>query len=163
MELKQLRWKAKCRFAGLAATLALGAGWSASAFSATTTSVECDDLIRDLRSLEVPAATFSVTPVEHVSIEPIPSDIELLDAQSASSETAAPFLFLTPRVASVLRDIFEVSQELGAKDEVSEPASSPFADSERVPSIKKLTCRDSSNGCSELISDCVREPCGFSG
>lgn len=139
--MKHLKMKAHRRIAGLTAILALCAGWSASALSATTTSIECDDLIRDLRSLEIPAEPLSVTKVEHVSIEPISSDIELLDAQSASSETAAPFLFLTPRVASVLRDIFDISHELRDPDVNSEPSSSPIAetvDSERIPDISEL-------------------------
>jgi hypothetical protein len=143
--LKHLKRNTHRRIAGLAATFALCAGWSASALSATTTSIECDDLIRDLRSLEIPTETLSVTTVDHVSIEPISSDIELLDAQSASSETAAPFLFLTPRVASVLRDIFEVPREqLPDQDEASETTSSPFvntletAESNHIPDISEL-------------------------
>jgi hypothetical protein len=121
--------------AGLAATLAMCAGWSASAFAAATTSVECDDMARDLKSLQIPVEALSVATVDHVSIEPISSDIEFLDAESASNETAAPFLFLTPRVASVLRDIFDVSRDLEA---TSETPSSPVAESERIPDISEL-------------------------
>jgi hypothetical protein len=124
--------------AGLAATLAMCAGWSASAFAAATTSVECDDMARDLKSLQIPVEALSVATVDHVSIEPISSDIEFLDAESASNETAAPFLFLTPRVASVLRDIFEVSRELPDKEATTETPSSPVAESERIPDISEL-------------------------
>lgn len=141
MELKHLNRKVHRSIAGLAAMTALCVGWSGSVLSATTTSVECDDLVRDLRSLESPAERLTATKVDHVSIEPIASDIELLDVQSASNETAAPFLFLTPRVASVLRDIFDISQELLDVDASNEPSSSPVAetvDAERIPDISEL-------------------------
>jgi len=143
VELKHLKRKGHHRIAGLAATMALCAAWSAGALGATTTTSECDYLIRDLRGLEIPVEAFSVTTVDHVSIEPIHSDIELLDPQSASSETAAPFLFLTPRVASVLRDIFDVSKALDERD-ASETSSSPVAEtveSERIPDISELLDR----------------------
>lgn len=156
MELKHLKRTAHRRIAGLTAISVFLAGWSATALSATTTSVECDDLIRDLRSLEIPAEALSVTKVDHVSIEPISSDIELLDAQSASSETVAPFLFLTPRVASVLRDIFDISHELWDRDVSSAPSSSPVAetlDSERIPDISELLDQTDPGGGADTAID----------
>jgi hypothetical protein len=142
---KHLKRTGHRRIAGLAATLALCTGLSATALGATTTS-ECDDLISNLRGLEAPVEAFSVTTVDHVSIEPIPSDIELLDAQSASSETAAPFLFLTPRVASVLRDIFDVSSAMDDLDASSEASSSPIAETNRIPDISELLDQSDSAG-----------------
>ena len=138
MELKRLKGNTQLRLAGLAATLALCAGWSASAFGAATNHVECNDIARDLKSLQIPAEALSVSKVDHVSIEPITSDIDVLDAESASSETVAPFLFLTPRVASVLRDIFDVSRELPVEEATSETPSSPVAESERIPDLSEL-------------------------
>ncbi len=138
MELKQLNWKTQRKIAASAAIFALCAGWSGSALSATTTAVSCDDLTRDLRSLEIPAGALSVATVDHVTIEPAPSDIELLDAESTPAETAAPFLFLTPRVASFLKDIFEVSGEVEDQDTVGETSSSPVAESERIPDLSEL-------------------------
>jgi len=138
VELKQLTEKAHSRMFVVAATVALCAGWSTSALSATTTDIDCDTVARDLRSLEIPVEAFSVSNVDHVSIEPNPSDIELLDVQDASSETAAPFLFLTPRVASVLRDVFDVSRDVRDQRTSSETSSSPVAESERIPDISEL-------------------------
>lgn len=140
MELKHLKRKGHRKIAGLATIVALCAGWSGSTLAAATAPA-CDDLIRDLRGLEIPLETLSVTAVDHVSIEPIHADIELLDAQSASSETAAPFLFLTPRVASVLRDIFDVSSAPDEQDTGNETPSSPVAEtleSDRIPNISEL-------------------------
>ena len=141
MGLKHLQRTAYHRIAALTAIMTLCAGWSASALSATTTTVECDNLIRDLRSLESPSEPLSASKVDHVPLEAIAADIELLDAQTAASETAAPFLFLTPRVASVLRDIFDISQEIWDIDKNSKPASSPVAetgDAELIPDISEL-------------------------
>lgn len=156
MELKQLQRTAHLRVAALTAIIVLCAGWSASALSATTTSVECDDLIRDLRSLESPAEPLSATKVDLASAEPIAADIELLDARTAHSETAAPFLFLTPRVASVLRDIFDISQEIWDLDVNSEPSSSPVAetgDAELIPDISELLDQTDPAGSTENAID----------
>ncbi len=156
MELKHLKKIGHRRIAGLAAIVTLCAGWSASALGATTTTTECDDLIRDLRGLEIPVEAFSVKTVDHVSIEPIPSDIELLDAQNASSETVAPFLFLTPRVASVLKDIFDVSRALADQDVSSETSSSPIAETDRIPDISELLDRSDPAGAADDAIDLPR-------
>lgn len=138
MELKQLTKKAHSSKVAVAATIALCAGWSTSALSAATTEIECDAIARDLRSLEIPAGTLSVSPVDHVSIEPDSPEVEILDAQAAFSESAAPFLFLTPRVASVLRDIFDVSPEVRDQQGPNEGSTSPVAESDRIPDISEL-------------------------
>ena len=122
-----------CRVA-IVATATLCAGWSASALSATTTEIECDSL-KNLKSLEIPVEALSVRHVDHVSIGPDPSGIELLDAQDASSETAAPFLYLTPRVATLLRDIFDATREIRDQEGIREISSSPIAEFDRVYEI----------------------------
>lgn len=125
------------------AIIILCAGWSVSALSATTTEVSRDTVVRDLRSIEIPVEAFSVGSADHVSIEPEPSNFdpakfELLDVQDASRETAAPFLYLTPRVASVLRDIFDANRDVIDEPDVREISSSPVAESDRIPDISEL-------------------------
>lgn len=120
------------------ATVSLGAGWSASALSATTTDIECSGLAHDLWAVEIPAETFSVSPIDHVSIDSAPASIELLDTSDATSESVAPFLYLTPRVASVLRGIFEATSE-SSDQEISRDVSwSPLAESDRLSDISEL-------------------------
>jgi len=138
VESNQLTTQVPGRMSGIAAILALCAGWSVSALSATTTEIERDAIAHDFKSFEMPAATYSVTTIDHVSIEPGPSNLELLDVPAASSEAAAPLLFLTPRVASVLRDIFSVTGETSDQADDSEVSSSPIAESERHPDISEL-------------------------
>jgi hypothetical protein len=128
VEPEQLIKKAcSCKVA-VAAAIALCAGWSSSALSAATAVTGCD-AIDTLRTIELPVQALSVSTVDHVSIEPDPADIELLAVPDSVSETAAPLLFLTPRVASVLRGVFEVSSEI---------QSSPLAESDRIPDISEL-------------------------
>jgi len=122
----------------IVATATLCAGWSASALSATTTEIECDSVIRDLKRLQVSVEALSVRHVDHVSIEPDPSGIELLHAQDASSETVAPFLYLTPRVATLLRDIFDATREIRDQDGFREISSSPIAEYDRVSEILEI-------------------------
>lgn len=121
----------------IAATITLCAGWSSSALSATTTEIECDTL-RDLKSLDIPADELSARSVDHVSIGPDPSGIELLDAQDVPSETVAPFLYLTPRVASLLRDIFDATREIRDQTGIRDFSSSPIAESDRDSDIFEL-------------------------
>ena len=122
----------------MAGIVALSMGWSASALSATTTEVECD-AIRNLRSLEAPVAALSVRPVDHVSIETDPSsDLASLDAADATTETSAPFLYLTPRVATVLRGIFETTGAIRSTDTSSGASSSPIAESDSISDIAEL-------------------------
>jgi len=111
----------------LVATILMGSGWSTGALGATTTEEECDAL-RNLQRLEAPAEALSASQVDHVSIDADASSIESLEASSASSETGAPFLYLTPRVASVLRDIFDATRD----EQVREISSSPIAETEDI-------------------------------
>jgi len=117
----------------VAVTVVLCAGWSVSALSATTTDIDCDGVDR-LRALEIPAETYSVRAVDHVAVDTVPSSLDAIDTAEATSETAAPFLYLTPRVASVLRDIFDATGEVDDQ----EVSSSPIAESDTTSAISAL-------------------------
>jgi len=117
----------------VAVTVVLCVGWSVSALSATTTDIDCDGVDR-LRALEIPAETYSVRAVDHVAVDTVPSSLDAIDTAEATSETAAPFLYLTPRVASVLRDIFDATGEVDDQ----EVSSSPIAESDTTSDISAL-------------------------
>jgi len=117
----------------VAVTVVLCVGWSVSALSATTTDIDCDGVDR-LRALEIPAETYSVRAVDHVAVDTVPSSLDAIDTAEATSETAAPFLYLTPRVASVLRDIFDATGEVDDQ----EVSSSPIAESDTTSAISAL-------------------------
>ena len=116
----------KAGYAAIAATLLLSAGWSTTALGATSSLVPCDQIARNLTSLEVTVEALSVDLVDHVATELDPDGFA---AESDTTDTMAPLLYLTPRVATILRDVFApaaVNQSLDSDDAVQ---TSPVADS----------------------------------
>lgn len=117
--------KAGC--AALAATLVLSVGWSSTALGATSSLVPCDQVARDLTSLDVAVDALSVNLVDHVTTELEPGSFE---TESDATDTLAPLLYLTPRVATILRDVFAPATENQALDVEEEIQTSPLADSD---------------------------------
>ncbi len=103
----------------MAATLIL-LGSSAVALGAN--SVDCDRSARDLSSSdELVVTVVDLTDGEtNIGIE------RSLDAASADDESIAPHLYLTPRIASILDDVFE--EESATSDESTDAAMTPIAD-----------------------------------
>ncbi len=116
----------------LMAALIAGVGWGASALAATTNKADCDAHVRPADVLESPLAALSIIPVDHVSIEVENSAIDDLETDQPVSDRAAPYLYLTPRVASVLRDIFDFARDdVELETEAQEDSvSSPLAEAE---------------------------------
>jgi hypothetical protein len=117
----------KAGYLALAATLMLSAGWSTTALGATSALVRCDQVARDLTSLEVTVAALSVDLVDHVVTELDPGSFE---PESDTTDSMAPLLYLTPRVATILRDVFAPAAENRALDGKEEVQTSPLADSD---------------------------------
>ena len=85
---------------------ALLSTWSGAALSASWSSDDCQQTMNDNDSV---ASIAELTPsrVDHVAIEPrLTSADDVSLATPATEEYHTPFLYLSPRVASVLRDIF---------------------------------------------------------
>lgn len=99
---------------------------SATAHAASKSGVPCEQVGRDLQSLEVPVDALAVEAVDHAPIDP-----EIIDAQSTASESVAPVLNLGPRVTHILRDIFDLSAEELLQESSQQPPSSPLADSDQ--------------------------------
>lgn len=92
---------------GVAGCLALLAiGWSSPGHAAARTSVGCDKVAQELQSLDIDTLAIEVVDLSDVSESPEKSD-ELADS-------VAPLLFLTPRVATILEDVFGETEEPGA-------------------------------------------------
>lgn len=117
----------KAGYAALTAMLMLSAGWSSTALGATSALVRCDQVARDLTSLEVNVEALSVDLVDHVVTELDPGSFE---SESDSTDSMAPLLYLTPRVATILRDVFAPAAENQAVDGKEEVQTSPLADSD---------------------------------
>jgi len=116
----------------LLVALIAGVGWGASALGATTNKADCDAHVRPADVLESPLAALSITPVDHVSIEVENSTIDELETDQRATDRAAPYLYLTPRVVSVLRDIFDFARDDAELeiDVVQDAVSSPLAEAE---------------------------------
>jgi len=113
----------------------LATAWSSPGLAAARTSVGCDKVAHNLQSLDIDRLTVEVVDLSDVSKAPEKSD-EIADS-------VAPLLFLTPRVATILEDVFGDSEEAGAvKDATTEPeeansakrATSPVVDNGKAPS-----------------------------
>jgi hypothetical protein len=111
----------------LVTAFVLSAGWSSTALGATSSLVPCDQVARDLTSLEVAVDALSVDLVDHVATELEPGSFE---AESDATDTMAPLLYLTPRVATILRDVFAPAAASQALDTEEEIQTSPVADSD---------------------------------
>lgn len=124
----------------LTAVLVAGVGWSASALGATTNKSDCDAHVRPAEVLESPLAALSINPVDHVTIDAENSAIDELETDQADSDRAAPYLYLTPRVASVLRDIFDFAPDDRQPDPESQEdaVSSPLAEAEDDTNVTRF-------------------------
>ena len=87
------------------AILVLGTAWCATALGATGPTTVCDRAA-DLRSLEVPVSDLSTNVVGHIAVEPGDDNDESLNALPAQAGSAAPILYLAPRVAVILQNVF---------------------------------------------------------
>jgi hypothetical protein len=99
---------------------------SATAHAASNAVVPCEQVGRDLQSLEVPVDELAVEGVDHAPIDP-----EIIDAQTAMPESVAPVLNLGPRVTNILRDVFDMTTEELVQETSEQPSSSPLADSDQ--------------------------------
>lgn len=123
-------------FAVLAA-LALCTGWSAAALSAANTEADCAGIAGELESLTTPVETRAAIPVDHVTIEPDASQIGATDEPPAVDDTATPYLYLTPRVASVLRDVFAIGRDVAATATDAEAPTSPLAETDKPAAVSE--------------------------
>lgn len=104
-------------------TLAVGA-WSTPVLAAAHAAAGCDKSAQDLKSLDV----------DHLRLEAVDLSDVSPESPDTSSASVAPLLFLTPRVASILQDVFGDSDAArqaavkSAPEDQEEPASSPVVD-----------------------------------
>ncbi len=108
----------------LAIAIAVTGLWSASALAATTARIHCDQLATELESLEAPDPVLSAEPVEHVTIDSDSSLFDGLEVEILTDDAVTPFLFIAPRVANLLRDVFGSTDEDWAP---ATPSTSPLA------------------------------------
>lgn len=124
--------RGSCRFriaAAAACVALLAVAWSSPGLAAARTSVGCDRVAHNLESLDVDTLAIEVVDL---------SDVEQAEPSDALADSVAPFLFLTPRVAIILEDVFgdspadeaasEDTQMEAADAKEAKPATSPVVD-----------------------------------
>ena len=82
--------------------LLIGCGWSAMALGANGFDINCDGKAKDFLDDAAPADELAISSVDLANgdgMDRLPGDADLDD-------TPAPMLFLGPRVASILKDVF---------------------------------------------------------
>ncbi len=99
---------------------------SATAHAASSSVVHCDQVSRDLKSLEVPTDALQANTVDHV-----PTDPDAIYEQAAVTDSVAPILNLSPRVTNIIRDVFGTTSEELTQETVQLPATSPVADTDQ--------------------------------
>ncbi|MGH8166165.1 MAG: hypothetical protein ACREQ1_02940 [Woeseiaceae bacterium] len=109
-------------YAALAGLSLLLAGWCTSSLAAAHVDVIGNHAARDLQSL-----TVEVVDLSDVS--------DSAEASDGLTESAAPWLFLTPRVASILQDVFgdNDGSDAEAAAEAVEPAQADRAETASSP------------------------------
>ena len=117
-----------CGLPVVAAVLAL----AATAQAASSTVVPCDQVGRELKSLVVPVNALTVDRVDHTPIDTGRAEPDAIDERSAVTDSVAPILYLTPRVTSIVRDVFGMTTvELPQESQVPR-SPSPVADSDQA-------------------------------
>lgn len=97
---------------------------SATVQAATNAVLPCDQVGRDMQSLDVQVDELTLDRVDHAPVDP-----NIVDVQPVSSEPVAPVLNLGSRLSKLFRDVFgEGTGEL-PRQEAEQSASSPLADS----------------------------------
>lgn len=105
----------------LLAGLLLGFGWGSAAVGATGSLTACDGTA-DLRSLEVSVSDLSASVVGHFTPdEPDEEQAESLSARPAQTTSSAPLLYLTPRVAAILDNVFSAVAIESSQSESDQP------------------------------------------
>ena len=87
------------------AILLLGATCCATALGATSSMTACDRTT-DLQSLQVPDSDLTANVVGHIVVESDDENDESQNALPAQDRSAAPMLYLAPRIAVILQDVF---------------------------------------------------------
>ncbi|MEQ8205565.1 MAG: hypothetical protein RIA65_05260 [Woeseia sp.] len=80
-----------------------------SALAATDSFFDCDQLASELRSLEVPANVLPLETVDHVPVDDSDQLSASLESDLNHADAVAPILLLTPRVATIMRKVFDTN------------------------------------------------------
>lgn len=123
-----------CGQIAVATALLLGSVWSAPLLAAANAAPDCDRLARGLKNLETPAEVLNVTAVDHAATAEVAATNDDTDELTINiGDSATPLLYLSPRVASLSRNVFEAGREsLAPNSAPSSLHSSPVAEADKA-------------------------------
>ena len=129
----------KSWYAALAGVGLLVCAWSVPGLAATDSMVDCGELTGNAESFEIRHDALSFEPVDHIATEEHSATADAIDVAPESVETPTPVLYLTPRVAAILRNVFgsEIdgidtstgTETAASVDELTREPDAPIADS----------------------------------
>jgi len=112
-----------------AAMLVLLCSTSSVALGATESVVNCDEDSGALTSLRIPHSPLSVSRVDHATADSDPVELKSLESDIAEADNNVPLIYLTPRVADLLQNVFDSHESDKVLKNRGETPSSPLADS----------------------------------
>lgn len=125
-------------YAVLAAGLAVASAYSTPSIASTDSVVECEQIGGQGTSADIGPPALSFEAVDHIATED-PGVVETpIDTPQETSETPTPVLYLTPRVASILRDVFGSEIE-GSSRPIPNPSKHEARSTEPVAPIADRT------------------------
>lgn len=139
MEAQQGHRRTAMRGSRLALAALSGLLIGPTALAASNNIVDCGKIARDLQSLDVDDESLTLDSVEHMASNDVAGFDVPADAPVLESEAVAPVLLLTPRVATILREVFgpDILSSAAAGEPVSEPGGK--AQAAPVPPVAKDT------------------------
>lgn len=151
------------RYSLLAAGLLLAGFWGAPGMAATGSMVECSGISGQLSDDGNDRNPLSFEVVDHIAAIDAVTPGDDLEPAPEVSEAPAPVLYLTPRVASILRDVFgsdidgvPASDESQAEDRITDKAASVERKNGAVAPIADSADRTDSSDASD--SDEITAP-----
>lgn len=146
-------WEKSARralYAVLASICLLSGGWvtATASMAATCSGPSCDNVGRVLEALDAARGDLSVEIVDHIS-----SGVENSGASAPTlAESMAPLLYLTPRVTTILQDVFGDSEQSDivfpagqAGEKVDDPATVAGGEENDLPATPVAGTADRSN------------------
>ena len=103
--------------------------FSVNSLAASNSLVECEEMSQDSQNLDVSTQTLSAKKTDHILVPAADTAIESPELAELDTQSIVPILSLTPRVMSILDQVFE-SEEAMAEEMEPEPSESesPVAD-----------------------------------
>lgn len=123
-----------CRFA----LALLACSWGATAFGASSLNIDCDRSANGYLSRSAASDELSVSMVDLTADDSTVGLERSIDDAVDADESIAPLLYLAPRVASILDDVFDEDKSAaGPIPATQKPSVAPMADSADEPAVKQ--------------------------